>query len=386
MNDQISLGPFTRRVVQNTKWSDSYPATQVKADELEQLLEFAASNDVFDEYLARLQGGDRQRDAALAELRVARYFSLNGYKPQRGTWKPNGGPNSDGEFVIQGPSGSCTVVEVKHRDSQGELTKEEIQAGRARQPKIIDLEVRRIDIRRPIQGAIEKAYGKFDDQAPSLLVVSNDLFWDLKHDPDLHAYQALYSKPLLIGVNPRRVLSGYFTDSRYENLGGVGIFKLEDDGPPPVKYGLELYVNAFAQPTTRLPRDIVKALKGIRLWGDPTNPYAPSAEREHKWKGDDDPQDRDRILQILERKRDDLRRYGAKNLNLFGSAARGENDAASDLDFVVELEPKTFANYMALKEYLEDLFGCRVDLVLADAIKPTLRSAIQSESVHAPGL
>ena len=57
-----------------------------------------------------------------------------------------------------------------------------------------------------------------------------------------------------------------------------------------------------------------------------------------------------------------------------------------DLDFVVELERKTFDAYMDLKLFLEDLFGCPVDLVLADAIKPRLRPTILREMIHAPGL
>ena len=95
---------------------------------------------------------------------------------------------------------------------------------------------------------------------------------------------------------------------------------------------------------------------------------------------------RQEILRTLETKRDAVQGFGVKSLGLFGSAARGENDPASDLDFVVELDPKTFANYMGLKEYLENVFGCRVDLVTEGAIKPALRQSIRSECVHAAGL
>jgi hypothetical protein len=55
------------------------------------------------------------------------------------------------------------------------------------------------------------------------------------------------------------------------------------------------------------------------------------------------------------------------------------------LDFVVEFERKSFDAYMDLKFLLEDLFGCSVDLVLKEAIKPRLREAILGEAVHAPG-
>jgi len=73
-------------------------------------------------------------------------------------------------------------------------------------------------------------------------------------------------------------------------------------------------------------------------------------------------------------------------LGLFGSASRNEATAASDLDFLVDLEPATFDNYMDLKFFLEDLFDCKVDLVLCDTIKPRLRQSILQEVVDAPGL
>jgi len=92
------------------------------------------------------------------------------------------------------------------------------------------------------------------------------------------------------------------------------------------------------------------------------------------------------ILRLVAENRDALRACGARRLALFGSAVRGEAGEDSDVDFVVELERKTFDSYMDVKELLEHLLGCRVDLVLADAIKPRLRASIERELVHAPGL
>jgi len=95
---------------------------------------------------------------------------------------------------------------------------------------------------------------------------------------------------------------------------------------------------------------------------------------------------REEILKVLQENREAIRRYGVRRLGLFGSYARGENTEASDLDFVVEFDRKSFDAYMDLKAFLETLFGRRVDLVLASAIKPRLRAAILEEAVHAPGL
>ena len=95
---------------------------------------------------------------------------------------------------------------------------------------------------------------------------------------------------------------------------------------------------------------------------------------------------RDEILRRLGENREAIRGYGVRRLGLFGSFARGEATESSDIDFVVEFEKKSFDAYMDLKEFLEELFKCRVDLVLADAIKPRLQSTILGETVYAPGL
>lgn len=91
------------------------------------------------------------------------------------------------------------------------------------------------------------------------------------------------------------------------------------------------------------------------------------------------------VLKELRRNRARLRRYGVRRLGLFGSVARGEGRAESDLDFVVELERKTFDDSMGLKFCLEDIFHRDVDLILADAIKAPLRKAILSEVVYVEG-
>jgi uncharacterized protein len=96
--------------------------------------------------------------------------------------------------------------------------------------------------------------------------------------------------------------------------------------------------------------------------------------------------DRDEILKALEQNRDTILRFGVRGLALFGSAARGETKPTSDLDFVVDFEKKSFDGYMDLKAFLEQLFECRVDLVVSEAIKPRLRPIILAEAIHAQGL
>ncbi len=95
---------------------------------------------------------------------------------------------------------------------------------------------------------------------------------------------------------------------------------------------------------------------------------------------------RDKILKVLEENQEAIRNLGVRRLGLFGSCARGEESEASDLDFLVEFKKNSFDAYIDLKIFLEELLKCKVDLVLADSIKPRLRETILKESVHVPGL
>jgi len=66
------------------------------------------------------------------------------------------------------------------------------------------------------------------------------------------------------------------------------------------------------------------------------------------------------------------RQHGVRRLEVFGSAARDELSETSDVDFLVEFEPRTsgqFDAYFGLKEDLESLFGRPVDLVVTSAIQ-----------------
>ena len=85
------------------------------------------------------------------------------------------------------------------------------------------------------------------------------------------------------------------------------------------------------------------------------------------------------IKQALVANREMLRKYGVKRIGLFGSYVRGTATAASDIDFLVELERVTFDDYMGLALFLEDLFKKDVDLVTPTSIKPAFKPYIEKE-------
>jgi predicted nucleotidyltransferase len=75
--------------------------------------------------------------------------------------------------------------------------------------------------------------------------------------------------------------------------------------------------------------------------------------------------------------------FGVKSLALFGSVAREEAGPDSDVDILVEFEGRaTFDRFMDTKYYLEEILGCRVDLVVPDAIKPGMKSMIMQDLVY----
>lgn len=76
-------------------------------------------------------------------------------------------------------------------------------------------------------------------------------------------------------------------------------------------------------------------------------------------------------------------RYGVTNLALFGSTARDSAGTGSDVDVLVGFDgPATSARYFGVQFYLEDLFGCAVDLVTEKALREELRPFIVKEAIH----
>ena len=77
--------------------------------------------------------------------------------------------------------------------------------------------------------------------------------------------------------------------------------------------------------------------------------------------------------------------FDVQSLALFGSLARDEAGSDSDADIIVEFNgPATFDRYMDLKIFLEELLGCRIDLVTRKAIKPRMRPYVEEEAIYVP--
>jgi predicted nucleotidyltransferase len=92
----------------------------------------------------------------------------------------------------------------------------------------------------------------------------------------------------------------------------------------------------------------------------------------------------DRVRQILSAARAELGEFGVCSLDLFGSGARNEARADSDVDLLVDFErPIGLFHFFRVQRRLEELLGARVDLVMRDAVKPQLRERIFAEAIRA---
>lgn len=75
-------------------------------------------------------------------------------------------------------------------------------------------------------------------------------------------------------------------------------------------------------------------------------------------------------------------RYGARNVRVFGSVARGEHTDESDIDFLVRLDDdRSLLDHIALVRELEDLLKCKVDVVSEEALHRLIRDRVLSEGV-----
>lgn len=81
----------------------------------------------------------------------------------------------------------------------------------------------------------------------------------------------------------------------------------------------------------------------------------------------------EQIKKIIKENKDFLReQYGVKEIGIFGSYARDEQQKVSDIDIVVEFERPIGLKFFELADFLEKLLDVKVDLFTPDALKQKL--------------
>jgi len=91
------------------------------------------------------------------------------------------------------------------------------------------------------------------------------------------------------------------------------------------------------------------------------------------------------IKRILAEHKHELReRFHVQSIGLFGSYARGEQAAQSDLDILVDFDQPMGWEVVDLHEYLQEILGMKVDLVTKGAVvrKPLLWQSIQEDLIR----
>lgn len=93
------------------------------------------------------------------------------------------------------------------------------------------------------------------------------------------------------------------------------------------------------------------------------------------------------IPELLQAKRNEIlhiaEKHGARNVRVFGSVARGEAGANSDIDFLVDAGPNRTPFFPGgLLADLEELLGCRVDIVTEKGLHWYIRDRVLKEAVQ----
>jgi uncharacterized protein len=85
--------------------------------------------------------------------------------------------------------------------------------------------------------------------------------------------------------------------------------------------------------------------------------------------------------QIIKSHKTDLTRLGVNTLSIFGSVAMGQSKKTSDVDILIEFDAKKgLFGFVGLKNYLEEILHCEVDLVTKKGLHPALKERILGQA------
>jgi len=89
------------------------------------------------------------------------------------------------------------------------------------------------------------------------------------------------------------------------------------------------------------------------------------------------------LKEILTQHKEVLKeKFKVKNIAIFGSYVRGEQNPESDVDILVEFQEPVGFLFIHLADYLEEILGTKVDLLTPDAIKPNRRRYIMEDLAY----
>ncbi|MBI5078685.1 nucleotidyltransferase family protein [Candidatus Saganbacteria bacterium] len=92
----------------------------------------------------------------------------------------------------------------------------------------------------------------------------------------------------------------------------------------------------------------------------------------------------EKIKKTLKEQKEILsREYGISEIGIFGSYVRGDEKKGSDLDLLVRINKRMgLLRFVGIENYLSDLLGVKVDLVMKEVLKPAIGKRILNEVVY----
>lgn len=94
--------------------------------------------------------------------------------------------------------------------------------------------------------------------------------------------------------------------------------------------------------------------------------------------------EKDNIIRKINSEMPNLReKYQVEKLGIFGSVARNESAAESDIDILVEFTtPVGFFRFIRLENYLSEILGKKVDLISKKALKAVIKEDVLKEAIY----
>lgn len=272
--------PLLFELASGAAWSgqDDFPAFPEWADEVERCLQFAQTRGQWGRYLPRLREVKEHRDEALAEIQGAYFLETHAGLPVA-EWEPPGANGKRGDYLVKLPDGRDLFVEVKAPGWEGEIAEIQGQASpRLQQPKYLDGDGGATVPWWSVRKAIQKAQKQLPADRPTMVLIADDLQAPLNFRPS-QVEIALY-QPKGRGSHEGEfdylAEPGCFADSRFQNVGAVGILNvLLLLGAPSVTYSFRVFHNPKALAAVRVPegafRGFSQSSGAVRVPG-PTAP------------------------------------------------------------------------------------------------------------------
>lgn len=120
---------------------------------------------------------------------------------------------------------------------------------------------------------------------------------------------------------------------------------------------------------TRYFEDLV--MNDLRQQSAPSRPQSPTLAR---------------VVRLLRDHSQELADLGVRHAKIFGSVARGEDRPDSDIDILVEVDPKVVDDlfaYSRIRRTLEQLIGRPVDIARHDRLRPAVAEEVEKDNIYA---